>query len=176
MFREGEQTQINVNLFRVPPPDRSLVATVTAVALEGQTVSLIFGQRLPGADRMYGALNVTMAVRHVQKTVYASDEFLDSLADFAERNDITAEMRPASASVYPTTERIVTERASMASISFAEEEAEWRFFRVSPTDLRAANEGHTASVLYPVVQVIMDTAELVHLMHSIRSVVPREAT
>jgi hypothetical protein len=175
VYKEGDATQINVNLLRVPAPDRSLVANVTGVAAEAKQISLLFGQTLPGSSKLNGLMNMVVSVEHLRRTIYASVEFLEHLDEYATKNSVTPTAREIGVDRYPA-ERIVTERASLVSIAFANDDCEWRFYRVSPTDIRAANDGHRADVLYPVVQVIMDTTELVHLMHTLKRTVPKEAT
>ena len=74
--------------------------------------------------------------------------------------------------IYPT-ERIVTERASIAAIAFTDEESEIRFYRVSPTDLHAVHNGETADLVYPVVEVVLDTDELVQFVYHLAQIVPK---
>jgi hypothetical protein len=174
IYRDGDATNISVNLYRVPAPDRVLVTNVTGVVSTNRQISLLFGQALPGSPKLSGLMNMVIPKDQLRRTIYASPQFGDQLDDYASRNDVTPTKRSISADLYPT-ERIVTERASLVSIAFANDDCEWRFYRVSPTDLRAANEGNSgAPVLYPVVQVIMDTTELVHLMHTLKEAVPKD--
>ena len=169
---KGDLAQINVNLARMPTPQRSLAATATGFAREGQTVSLIFGQTLPGAARMTGALQICMPAVNVYKALYTNEEFRLLLNGFAEQHHITPTLRAPDPGSYPT-ERTVTERASFAAMAFNQEDAEVRFYRISPSDLRALHQGEKAELVYPLVEVILATDEFVHVVHSLCTLVPK---
>ena len=116
---------------------------------------------------------VNMSDQLVRHTIYGSDDFTRVLAAFAEGHGIIPTLRVPEPEAYPI-ERMVVERASIASIAFAEDDAEVRFFRVSPSDIRALHDGNAeVEVIYPVVQVLLDTTELVHLVHSLATILPR---
>jgi hypothetical protein len=169
-------TNITVNVLRIPAPERSLVASQTAVASANRTVSIIFGQLLPGASKMHGALCMEMSVPSVQRMLYTSEDFLTELDKFAKRHDITPENRPPTGNLYPD-ERVVMERSSIAAIAFSEDETELRFYRTSAADMRLITQetAGKADLVHAVVDVQMGTAELVHLMHTLKNIVPREA-
>ncbi len=171
---KGDAAVINVNLLRMPAPARTMVATVSAVALEGKSVNMVFGQRWPGADRMTGALLVSIPARQVRQVLYGSPEFLEKLRIFARQQKIEPEDRVPDPSTYPS-DRTVTERAAFVAIAFAEEEAEMRFFRLSPTDLRAVQQGESAELVHPVVEVVLATEELVHFLLFLSKLVPEDA-
>ncbi len=134
---------------------------------------MVFGQLLPGATRMIGALVVLLPVPLVQQTIYSSDEFTRSLATFATKHQIAPTLRSPDPDKFPI-ERVVVERASLVAITFGEDDAELRFYRVSPSDMRAlSQDGEKVDVVYPVVQVMLDTSELVHLIHSLAKLVPQ---
>lgn len=171
---KGDAAVINVNLLRIPAPSRSMAATISAVTVDGLSVSMVFGQQWPGAERMTGALMVNMPTRQVRQVLYGTPAFLDRLSLFAQQQKITPEDRGPRPSAYPT-DRTVTERASFLAIAFAEEEAELRFFRLSPTDLRAVNQGEQAELVYPLVEVVLSTEELVHFLLFLSKLVPERA-
>ena len=170
---KGEATTININLLRIPAPARSMAATVASAARQGSSVTMIFGQRWPGAPRMTGALMISMPVRQVRQTLYATDDFLGKLELYAKQQKIVPQPRAPEPDAYPV-DRTVTERAAFAAIAFAEDEAEMRFFRLSPTDLRAVNQGETAELVYPVVEVVLATEELVHFLLFLAGLVPKD--
>jgi hypothetical protein len=170
---KGGATNLSLNVFRIPVPERSLVASVTSVATENRNVSMIFGQRLPGASQMHGALCVQMSVQGVSQAIYSSPEFLSELDTFAERHGIEPKIRVLDGSNYPA-ERVVMERASVASISFSDDETEVRFYRTSALDMRMlmTEKAGKADLVHPVVEVLMATAELVQLVHALKLAVP----
>jgi len=164
----GDSVHINVNVARVPLPSRSMVATRTGVVREGPQISVVFGQTAPGMDEFSGALTIGMAAKNIQGA-FSSPEFSAALEAYALAQDIVPTFRHPEPSRYPRG-RVVTDRATIMAIAFADDEAEVRYFRVSPTDLRALQSGHQVDLIYPVVQIIMATGELVHLVHTLQSV------
>jgi hypothetical protein len=123
---------------------------------------------------MHGALCVEMSTTALQHVLYSSDEFLSELDKFADRHNIVPTMRTPDGRHYPQ-ERVVMERASIAAISFSEDETELRFYRTSATEIRMITheKAGKADVVHPVVEILMGTAELVHLIHSLSTLVPR---
>ena len=169
----GGTESISVNVLRIPKPERSLVANITAVSVEGRNATLVFGQHLPGASSLYGALCVQMSVPALDQTFANSGDFMRELDGFAERHKITKAIRSPDPTSYPK-ERVVLERASLISITFSEDEAELRFYRVSPAELRTVSQDgdEKAELIHPVVEVMMATEELVQLVHTVEQALP----
>jgi hypothetical protein len=163
--REAGQLEINVNVARVPLPPRALVATRIAVERDASQVRIVFAQQgAPGAHVFTAAMTIQMSAKNLRRA-FASPPFRQALATYAEQDGITPEIRPPEPDRYPR-DRALADRATILAATFADDEAELRFFRVSPLDIHALQQGHTVELLYPVVQIILHTAELVHLMHT----------
>ena len=137
-------------------------------------MSLIFGQQPPGMTRMTGALIVQMAVKQVRLALFSSPEWAEAIDKYAQDNGITPETHAPAADRYPE-ERIVTERAQIMSVVLGEDEAELRFYWTSRTDINAIMQEHSVDLVYPVVEVRMPAEELIHLMHTLRDLIPAEA-
>lgn len=169
----GSTESLSVNVLRIPKPERSLVASVTAVSVEGRNATLVFGQRLPGAASLYGTLSVQMSVPSLAQTFANSGDFMTELDGFAERHKIAKARRDPDPASYPR-ERVVLERASLISITFSEDEAELRFYRVSPAELRTVSQDgdEKAELVHPVVEVVMATEELVQFVYTVEQVLP----
>lgn len=169
----GGTESVSVNVLRVPKPERSLVANITSVSVEGRNATLVFGQRLPEAPSLYGALCIQMSVTSLGQTFANSGDFMTELDSFTERHKIIRTMRNPDPNSYPK-ERVVLERASLISVTFSEDEAELRFYRVSPAELRmVSHDGdEKAELIHPVVEVMMGTEELVQLVYTIETALP----
>jgi hypothetical protein len=166
--REAGQLEINVNVARVPLPPRALVATRIAVERDASQVRMVFAQQgAPGSPLFTAAMTIQMSAKNVRRA-FASPPFRESLTTYAEHEGITPEVRLPEPERYPR-DRALADRATILAATFADDEAELRFFRVSPLDIHALQQGHTVELLYPVVQIIMHTAELMHLMHTVDS-------
>lgn len=176
--REAGQLEINVNVARVPLPPRALVATRIAVERDASQLRMVFAQcGAPGAHAFTAAMTIEMSAKNVRRA-FASLPFRQSLTAYAEQEGVTPEVRPPEPDRYPK-DRALTDRATILAATFADDEAELRFFRVSPLDIHALQQGHTVELLYPVVQIILRTAELMHLMHTVDSLLhdlPPETT
>jgi hypothetical protein len=168
VFKENDQIQISVNMFRLPAPQRTLVADWAGAAVQGKTsVSFVFGQRPPGLQRMSGALVVQMARSHAQRALLSSTDFVEAIDKYARDNDISAEVHTPDAGVLPS-ERIVTERAQILSVVVGSEEAELRFYWTSQTDVHTILQEQRVDLVYPLVEVRMPAEEMVHLMRTIK--------
>jgi hypothetical protein len=165
LVTEDAQVTIRVHLFRLPAPDRSLVADWAGVRSSGQTsITFVFGQLPPGASRMTGALVVQMSRKALRQAF--RPEFAEAVRRYAESEGIEPVVHTPLAAMYPE-ERIVTERAQILAVTAGEDEAEMRFYRVSRADMNAIQQEVDVDLVYPVVEVRMPAEELVHLMHTL---------
>jgi hypothetical protein len=174
VFKEGEQVKINVNVYRLPVPDRAMVADWVGAALGSKTsLSLVFGQMPPNTKRMTGALLVQMSLPDVRRALFGTAEFVEAVDAYAAHNQVTPTFQAPTAELYPP-ERIVTERAKILLGALGTDEAEFRFYWTSQTDIQVIANSEKADLVYPIVEVRFPAEQLVHLMHTVDKLVGKE--
>jgi len=168
VFAQDGEVKVNVQMARLPAPDRSIVADWAGAARNGMTIAMVFGQIPPGAAKMTGALVVQVAATRVREILLQA-VFLNSVATYASTNGIVPEKRIPRPDAYPM-ERIVTERAQLIGVALGEDEAELRFYRASRSDFNAVAQEIDVDLVYPVIEVRMSAEEFVHLSHTLEDV------
>jgi hypothetical protein len=154
---------------RLPAPGRALVADWAGAAARGTTMSLVFGQWPPGAARMSGALTVQIATKKIGDILLGTP-FRHALDQYMAAAGLTPEVHAPDAGTYPT-DRYVTERATMMSAVFGDDDAELRFYWASRSDLQAIQQGQTVDLIYPVVEIRLSVEELAHLTHTVATII-----
>ena len=171
---DGETSELRLNLLRAPEPDRTLFANWVGAVADAENVDLVFGQRAPGAPRLAGALVVSVPVSGLRGALYEGNPgFVGSLKRAAKTHGYHGAVGDVSPDIYPT-ERLVFERAGLLSMAFAGPEAELRFYRISASDVRKIRDGHSATLVHPVVQVLITTGSLSALVDHLSTLLPAQ--
>jgi hypothetical protein len=154
------QIEIKVNHDALPPPDRLFVSNWLDVREQEHECQMTFGQMIDG--KMLAALVILVGTKQTRDLIVgANPTFSDQLLAYCKRRDF--DLEPQAPLPLPS-DRLVVERASVIGITFTGDEAEARFYRVSPTELRLADEGRSAEVFRPVVEIAMHTQQLGRLI------------
>jgi hypothetical protein len=171
VFSQDGQVQIAVNIFRLPAPERSMVADWAGASLLGTTtVVLVFGQRPPERKKLTGALIVQMPKEKVKLAMIENADFVAAVDKYAADHGIVPAAHLPEPMNYPE-ERIVTERAQILSIVLGGDDAELRFHWTSQTDIHTIMQHQKVDLVRPLIEVRMPAEELVHLMRTVTDLI-----
>lgn len=165
------QRVVEVNTERLEQPEKAVAATsVTAVLEEGQ-LFLVFGQAPPGSTHFHQALIVVMPVREVLKAIHESNPtFVEGCLTAVRVGGYEPAARAYDPEHLPTG-RVVYERAAIMAIAYTDSEADVRFWRVVPSQMRTVSPQRIADAIAPVVTVFLPTSKLADLLLQIQAVV-----
>ena len=175
MLRNADGTVVvRLNASGLPRPPNTVVANWASVERLGNEFELVFGQLVRSEKRLNAALHMTlpcpkMAELLASESIGGAAPFMDLLEAYAGKH-VMESYAPEPGVAMPS-ERCVFERASVAFLAQAEEEAEARFFHLSPAD-GAVSAGRPLEELRasikPVVAVMMNTSILWYVCRTCR--------
>lgn len=126
----------------LPTPDRTMFANwVGAKRLESE-IELAFGQHASASDTLSAALFVSISPANMAKALYGggNERFLEGLS----RRVAQPTLEPVPMPKLPQQgERMAFHRASIVNMSYADRDAEIRFYHVSP---RAVHDARTGDI------------------------------
>ena len=167
MARTDAGATIEVDTTRLPRPARTMACNALDVHQRGSSVEIVFGQQAPGGIRLHAVLVVSIPAKTVPLVLNASESpnFRERVEGFILPEIEGLPEMSISPNDYPT-DRFLLERASTMTMSHVDHEADVRFYRIMPTDLRRMQQDDdlTADFLQPVVDIAMSTEHLACLV------------
>ena len=164
-IQTAEGTAIKVSTTELPEPPRAMSTNWCDAIDKGSSVELIFGQMAYGGVKLSAALVVSIGKRGMAQALFGTNPtFVPGLAALVEKGG--HQYTPRSSEQIQTaagTERTVFEAASIAALAYSDDDAEIRFYRVSPHDVSQFKAGRKTKIVYPVVQIDLAT----HLMYDL---------
>lgn len=155
---------LEIDTERLEQPTRAVTAThATAVSVDGSELVLVFGQR-PLAQRYHQALVVEMARREVDSAIHVSNPtFVDQCIEAVRGFGYEPSVQPFDPDNLPEG-RVVYERAAIMSLTYTDREADIRFWRVVPNQMRSVSPKKIGETLTPIVTVFLPTSRLADLL------------
>lgn len=167
---EHGETVVAVDQKRLPTPERLLACNWVSADAERDTVHLAFGQLLPGGGKLVAVLIVSMSRESIHSLLFHEESsFLSKIRAYCAKASFKPKTNPWTPEMMPS-DRMVFERATIAACTYVNQEAEIRFYRTSPSELRAASEGGSPQVVYPVVEISLSTEDLASLVERLAEV------
>jgi hypothetical protein len=149
-------TQVQVDLRKLPAPERSYVANVMGVTFVEDSVRLQFGQKKTSGE-LRSLLVVEVPIESVRPFRVTCETFAPELAAFLSRNGAQAaemvrfENEP---------DHVVLLRSNMIAAGYAGRSAELQFFHLAPFSLHKARASNEELAIDPVVRVDLSTPQL----------------